>query len=76
MKTKKCTDCDENHLILYRIQIEKSGKWFFVCKNCIENTPTQTPLPLRWYMEWKTTLTEEKNQLYEKYFYFNLRLKS
>lgn len=36
MKTKICTDCDENHLILYRIQIEKSGKWFFVCKNCIE----------------------------------------
>ncbi len=35
MKTKKCTDCDENHLILYRIQVEKKGSWFFVCKNCI-----------------------------------------
>jgi len=36
MKTKICATCQEEHTVLYRVQIRKGKTWVFVCKTCCE----------------------------------------
>ncbi len=36
MKTKTCATCQEEHTVLYRVQIRKGKEWIFVCKGCCE----------------------------------------
>lgn len=36
MKSKICDTCKIEETVMYRIQIEKSKAWIFVCKSCCE----------------------------------------
>lgn len=38
MKTKICEICTIEETVLFRIQIEKSKKWIFVCKVCCQKS--------------------------------------
>ncbi|MEL6534415.1 MAG: hypothetical protein AAFQ98_03330 [Bacteroidota bacterium] len=35
MKTKTCPTCQQEHTVMYRIQIQKGKTWIFVCPTCL-----------------------------------------
>ena len=38
MKTKVCEICNQDEIVLFRIQITKGKTWIFVCKTCCEKS--------------------------------------
>ncbi len=36
VRSKPCGRCDQEKDTLFRVRIDKEGKWVFVCKVCIE----------------------------------------
>lgn len=36
MKTKNCDLCKKTDVVIYRIKIDKSKNWKFVCKTCCQ----------------------------------------
>ena len=41
MKTKICALCKKEDTTMYRIQIEKSKGWIFVCTECCNESKTK-----------------------------------
>ncbi len=41
MKTKNCHTCQQEKIVLYRIQVEKGKTWIFVCDDCIKGHKTK-----------------------------------
>ena len=36
MKTKLCPNCNREFSLMYRVKIDQSKNWYFLCKNCTE----------------------------------------
>ena len=34
-KKKNCDHCDKDATIMYRVQIDTTKKWIFICKSCL-----------------------------------------
>lgn len=36
MKTKLCHSCKKEFSVLYRVKVDSSKNWYFLCKQCTE----------------------------------------
>ena len=36
MKTKLCPNCNREFSLMYRVKIDQSKNWYFLCKICTE----------------------------------------
>ena len=36
-KKKNCDHCDKDANIMYRVQIDTTKKWIFICKSCLNH---------------------------------------
>ena len=36
MKTKLCHSCKKEFSIMYRVKVDSSKNWYFLCKKCTE----------------------------------------
>ncbi|MBE9179424.1 hypothetical protein IQ268_12710 [Oculatella sp. LEGE 06141] len=34
-RQKQCDRCSDSPSVLYRVQMDESGQWFFVCDRCL-----------------------------------------
>ena len=44
IRTKPCERCEKTNDVLYRVRIDESKKWIFVCPDCLEQVKTNNPL--------------------------------
>lgn len=44
IRTKPCDRCKETNDVLYRVRIDESQRWIFVCPSCLEQVKPGNPL--------------------------------
>lgn len=44
VRTKACEPCEKNSDVLYRVRIDLSRRWIFVCPNCLDSVKGGNPL--------------------------------
>ena len=37
VRKKNCDHCDKDATIMYRVQIDTTKKWVFICKSCLNH---------------------------------------
>jgi hypothetical protein len=44
IRTKACDRCEKTNDVLYRVRIDESQRWIFVCPTCLEQVKPGNPL--------------------------------
>ena len=44
IRTKSCERCQNTNDVLYRVRIDESQQWIFVCPDCLERVKPDNPL--------------------------------
>jgi len=43
IRTKACERCEKTSDVLYRIRVDESQRWIFVCPGCLEQVKPNNP---------------------------------
>lgn len=43
IREKACSTCQHNNDVLYRVRIDESNEWIFICPDCLEKHKPNNP---------------------------------